>query len=209
MGICRKYRLPRVKGICIHTLKAVCGIKKILMRMDATSPPKWSRQAEPTVIEWVDTSKRHKHVLNTRCSQVGNTTDNCNIKFKFNSSLVFRSWGFWQILNKKRFRHDIFGIYNCHALVPVPHHPQFLNTWDLLQNVKNYKDQALDNQGSLSGFWQATSYKHMTVVALFPTLTLWYLSIKVLASSEKKKKKEKRLLKTSVNAHDPGWVFLP
>lgn len=201
MGICRKYRIPRVKGICIHTLKAVCGIKKILMRMDATSPPKWSRQAEPTVIEWVDTSKCHKHVLNTRCSQVGNTTDNRNIKFKFNSSLVFRSWGFRQILNKKRFRYVIFGICNCHALVPVLHHPQFLNTWDLLQNVMNYKDQTLDNQGSLSGFWIATSYKHMTVVALFPTLTLWYLSIKVLASSEKKKKKKKDYLRRV-------WMFM-
>ena len=44
----------------------------------------------------------------------------------------------------------------------------------------------------------------MAVVALFPTLILWYLSVKVLASSEKKKKKD-RLLKTSVNAHDPDF----
>lgn len=61
--------------------------------------------------------------------------------------------------------------------------------------MKNYRDQALDNQGSLSSFWQATSYKHMTVAALFPTLTLWYLSIKVLALSEKKKKEKKDYLR--------------
>lgn len=47
----------------------------------------------------------------------------------------------------------------------------------------------------------------MTVAALFPTLALWYLSIKVLALSEKEKKRKKGLLKTSVNAHDPGCLF--
>lgn len=81
--------------------------------MDATSPPEWSRQAEPTVIEWVNTSKCHKHVLNTRCFQVATTTDNSNVKVQFNSSLVFKILGFVQFWNK-----EVYGRYVKYMHLP-------------------------------------------------------------------------------------------
>lgn len=101
------------------------------MKMDATSRPKWSRQAEPTVIERVNTSKCHKHVLNTRCSQVGNTTDSYNVQLQKIAACFLDLWGFGSFWIK-RLRPDLFGICICHALVPLLHRPQFPNARDCI-----------------------------------------------------------------------------
>lgn len=105
------------------------------MKMDATSCPKWSRQAEPTVIEWVNTSKCHKHVLNTRCSQVGNTTESYDVQLQKIAACFFDLGvfgGFWI----RRFRTDLFGVCTCHALVPLLHHPRFPNIWDYIRECE-------------------------------------------------------------------------
>lgn len=120
--------------------------------------------------------------------QVATTTDNSNVKIQFNSSLVFKILGFVQFWNK-----EVYGRY-----VKYMHLPCICPTSSQSSISKcmglYYKRQRTYSQRSIRSIRVAFEKPRCIDIRQqqhsFPNLILWYLSIKVLASKEKKKTTE-------------------